>query len=222
MLNISLDASWKTYIQDEFNKEYMKRLSMFLAKEKKLGKVIYPQVSEYFRALDLVPFEQVKVVILGQDPYHGLGQADGLCFSVKPNVKIPSSLNNIYKELKDDLGIAPANNGFLERWAKQGVLLLNSVLTVEYKQAGSHQGKGWEQFTDKIVAVLNSHKKNLVFVLWGSYAQKKGEFVDQNVHLVLKSAHPSPLSAYRGFFGSKPFSKINDYLQRNGVEPIVW
>ncbi|MDP0563387.1 MAG: uracil-DNA glycosylase [Candidatus Endonucleobacter sp. (ex Gigantidas childressi)] len=222
MLDISIDASWDTYIKNEFSKKYMQHLSMFLIKERKLGKVIHPQISEYFRALDLAPFEQVKVVILGQDPYHGPGQAHGLCFSVKPNVTIPPSLRNIYKELKDDLGIPPANHGFLEHWAKQGVLLLNSVLTVEHKQAGSHQKKGWEQFTDKIVTELNNHKEKLVFILWGGYAQKKGEFIDATAHLVLKSAHPSPLSARRGFFGSKPFSQTNDYLRRNGVETIDW
>ncbi len=222
MPDIRLEPSWKAHIQDEFSKEYMHALKSFLVKEKQNGKAIYPRGSEYFRALDLTPFEHVKVVILGQDPYHGPGQAHGLCFSVRPDVRIPPSLVNMYKELQSDLGIAPARHGFLEHWAKQGVLLLNSVLTVEHKQAASHQGKGWERFTDRVIAELNEQRENLVFILWGSYAQKKGQYIDQSRHLVLKSVHPSPLSAHRGFFGSKPFSQTNDYLISHGVKPIDW
>ena len=222
MPDIRLESSWKSHIQDEFSKEYMQVLRSFLVNEKQSGKTVYPKGSEYFRALDLTPFDEVKVVILGQDPYHGPGQAHGLCFSVRPEVRIPPSLVNMYKELRDDLGIAPASHGFLEHWARQGVLLLNSVLTVEHKQAASHQGKGWEQFTDRIIAELNEKRENLVFILWGSYAQRKGQYIDQSRHLVLKSVHPSPLSAHRGFFGSRPFSQTNNYLQRHGLTPIDW
>ncbi len=222
MPEIKLQSSWKAMLQDEFTKEYMQTLRRFLQNEKALGKMIYPKGGEYFRAMDLTPFEQVKVVIIGQDPYHGPGQAHGLSFSVCPEIAIPPSLVNMYKELESDLGIPPANHGFLEHWARQGVLLLNSVLTVEHKQAASHQGRGWESFTDRIVAVLNERRENVVFILWGSYAQKKGRFIDTGKHLVLKSVHPSPLSAYRGFFGSRPFSKANEYLSSNGLQPIVW
>ena len=222
MPDIKLEESWKKVLQPEFTKEYMQVLRQFLQAEKASGKQIYPKGSEYFRAMDLTPFDQVKVVILGQDPYHGPGQAHGLSFSVQPEVRIPPSLVNMYKELKDDLGIAPASHGFLEHWAKQGVLLLNAVLTVEHKQAASHQGRGWEEFTDRIIAELNAHRERIVFILWGSYAQKKGRFIDTNKHLVLKSVHPSPLSAYRGFFGSKPFSKTNGYLATHGLSPIDW
>ena len=222
MPEIKLQPSWKVKLQDEFTKEYMQTLRRFLQNEKALGKMIYPKGGEYFRAMDLTPFEQVKVVIIGQDPYHGPGQAHGLSFSVCPDLAIPPSLVNMYKELESDLGIPPAKHGFLEHWAQQGVLLLNSVLTVEHKQAASHQGRGWEAFTDQIVAVLNEQRKNVVFILWGSYAQKKGRFIDTGKHLVLKSVHPSPLSAYRGFFGSRPFSQANDYLAHHDIQPIDW
>lgn len=222
MPDIKLEDSWKAVLQDEFSKEYMQVLRSFLLSEKQSGKLVYPKGGEYFRAMDLTPFEQVKVVIIGQDPYHGPGQAHGLSFSVRPDVRIPPSLVNMYKELEDDLGIPPAGHGFLEHWAKQGVLMLNAVLTVEHKQANSHQGRGWEEFTDRVIAELNEHRENIVFILWGSYAQKKGYFIDQSRHCVLKSVHPSPLSAYRGFFGSRPFSKTNAYLQQNGIEPIDW
>lgn len=222
MPEIKLQSSWKAMLQDEFTKEYMQTLRRFLQNEKALGKMIYPKGGEYFRAMDLTPFEQVKVVIIGQDPYHGPGQAHGLSFSVCPDVAIPPSLVNMYKELESDLGIPPAKHGFLEHWAQQGVLLLNSVLTVEHKQAASHQGRGWEAFTDRIVAVLNEQRENVVFILWGSYAQKKGRFIDTGKHLVLKSVHPSPLSAYRGFFGSRPFSQANDYLAHHDIQPIDW
>lgn len=222
MRDIRLEASWKAHLQDEFEKEYIDVLRSFLVAEKTAGKVIYPKGDEYFRAMDLTPFDQVKVVILGQDPYHGPGQAHGLSFSVHPDIAIPPSLVNMYKELESDLGIAPARHGFLEHWAKQGVLLLNSVLTVQHKQAASHQGQGWERFTDRVIAELNEKRENIVFILWGSYAQKKGHFIDTSRHCVLKSVHPSPLSAHRGFFGSRPFSKTNDYLASNGIAPIDW
>ncbi len=222
MPEIKLQSSWKVKLQDEFTKEYMQTLRRFLQNEKAQGKMIYPKGGEYFRAMDLTPFEQVKVVIIGQDPYHGPGQAHGLSFSVCPDVAIPPSLVNMYKELESDLGIPPAKHGFLEHWAQQGVLLLNSVLTVEHKQAASHQGRGWEAFTDRIVAVLNEQRENVVFILWGSYAQKKGRFIDTGKHLVLKSVHPSPLSAYRGFFGSRPFSQANNYLVHHDIQPIDW
>ncbi|WP_163372052.1 uracil-DNA glycosylase [Endozoicomonas acroporae] len=222
MPDIKLEPSWKAMLQDEFTKEYMQTLRRFLQHEKAQGKMIYPRGAEYFRALDLTPFARVKVVILGQDPYHGPGQAHGLSFSVRPKIAIPPSLVNMYKELESDLGIPPANHGFLEHWAHQGVLLLNSVLTVEHKQAASHQGRGWETFTDRIVATLNEQREHIVFLLWGSYAQKKGRFIDTGKHLVLTSVHPSPLSAYRGFFGSRPFSRSNDYLVSHGIQPIDW
>ena len=222
MPEVRLEPSWKAVLQDEFAKDYMQVLRAFLKDEKQAGKTIYPRGGEYFRAMDLTPFEEVKVVIIGQDPYHGPGQAHGLSFSVRPDVAIPPSLINMYKELQDDLGIPPAPHGFLEHWAQQGVLLLNAVLTVEHRQAASHQGRGWEEFTDRIIAELNKKRENLVFILWGSYAQKKGRFIDQSRHLVLKSVHPSPLSAYRGFFGSRPFSRTNQYLESHGITPVNW
>ncbi|WP_461538019.1 uracil-DNA glycosylase [Spongorhabdus nitratireducens] len=222
MTEIRLEPSWKQVLADEFNKDHMLHLKQFLLQQKQAGKTVYPKGSEYFRALDLTPFEQVKVVILGQDPYHGPGQAHGLCFSVQPGIQPPPSLVNMYKEMQEDLGIPPVQHGFLQHWAEQGVLLLNSVLTVEHKQAASHQGQGWEQFTDRVIAELNEHRENLVFILWGSYAQRKAAVVDTSRHLVLKAPHPSPLSAYRGFFGSKPFSKTNQYLQQHGITPIDW
>jgi uracil-DNA glycosylase len=203
-------------------KPYMIGLVSFIENERSKGKIIYPKDKEVFEALKLTPFEKVKVVILGQDPYHGEGQAHGLCFSVKKGIKPPPSLINIFKELKDDLKIHPPQHGCLESWAKEGVLLLNSVLTVEAGKAGSHHGKGWEQFTDKIIEILNEKKTNLVFILWGGPAQKKASRVDQNKHLVLKSAHPSPLSVYRGFLGSKPFSKTNNYLKKHDKQEINW
>ena len=219
---IALEDSWKTALASEFSSPYMQQLKAFLQAQKQAGKHIFPKGSEYFRALDLTPLADVKVVILGQDPYHGLGQAHGLCFSVRPGVRIPPSLVNIYKEMESDLGIERARHGFLEHWAKQGVLLLNSVLTVEESQAASHQGKGWEQFTDAVIRRVNEECQNVVFILWGSYAQRKAAFVDTSRNLVLKAPHPSPLSAHNGFFGSKPFSKTNAYLQSHGRPPIDW
>ncbi|MGI0525422.1 uracil-DNA glycosylase [Rhizobium giardinii] len=220
--SVTLEESWKTVLAPEFSSSYMAELKAFLLEEKRNGKQIFPKGAEYFRALDLTPLETVRVVILGQDPYHGEGQAHGLSFSVKPGVRSPPSLVNIYKELQNDLGIAPARHGFLESWARQGVLLLNSVLTVERAMAASHQGKGWERFTDAIIRAINEQPHPVVFILWGSYAQKKAAFVDRSRHLVIRSAHPSPLSAHNGFFGSKPFSKANDFLVANGREPIDW
>lgn len=222
MAEITLEASWKQRLLSEFNQPYMQQLKAFLCHEKQAGKSIYPTGCEYFRALDLTPFNQVKVVILGQDPYHGPGQAHGLSFSVRPGVAIPPSLVNMYKELESDLDITPVAHGFLESWARQGVLLLNSVLTVEHKQAASHQGKGWEIFTDAIIRELNQSREHLVFILWGSYAQKKGAFIDTQRHCVIKSVHPSPLAAYRGFFGSRPFSKANAYLESQNLSSINW
>jgi len=219
---IALEESWKTALASEFSSPYMQQLKLFLQAQKQAGKHIFPKGSEYFRALDLTPLADVKVVILGQDPYHGLGQAHGLCFSVRPGVRIPPSLVNIYKEMESDIGVERARHGFLEHWAKQGVLLLNSVLTVEESQAASHQGKGWEQFTDAVIRRVNDECQHVVFILWGSYAQRKAAFVDTSRHLVLKAPHPSPLSAHNGFFGSKPFSRTNAYLQSHGRAPIDW
>ncbi len=220
--SIKLHESWKTPLTDEFAAPYMAELRAFLVSEKAKGKRIFPKGSEWFRALDLTPLEKVRVVIIGQDPYHGEGQAHGLCFSVQPGVRIPPSLVNIYKEMQSDLGIPPARHGFLEHWAKQGVLLLNAVLTVEMAQAASHQGKGWEKFTDAVIRLVNAREEPCVFLLWGAYAQRKAAFVDTSRHLVLKSAHPSPLSAYNGFFGSRPFSQTNAFLEAHGQAPIDW
>jgi len=221
---IKLETSWLELLQDEFQQSYMLQLRKFLVEEKSKGKVIYPKGSEYFNALNSTPFKQVKVVILGQDPYHGPGQAHGLCFSVQPGIELPPSLQNIYKEIAEDIKESGASfsSGCLSGWAKQGVLLLNSVLTVERGRAGSHQKKGWEQFTDRVVELLSSQRESIVFLLWGSYAQQKGSVIDAGKHLVLKSPHPSPLSAHRGFFGNRHFSKCNDYLMSKGEEPIDW
>lgn len=220
--DIQLEASWLAELEDEFEQEYMQKLKSFLRQEKAAGKQIYPPGNQIFNALNITPLNRVKVVILGQDPYHGPGQAHGLCFSVQPGVDIPPSLINIYKELQSDLDIAPASHGCLTSWAEQGVLLLNAVLTVERSRAASHQGKGWEQFTDKVVHVLNDKCEGLVFLLWGSYAQKKGHFIDRQRHLVLQSPHPSPLSAHRGFLGNRHFSQVNTYLQEHGKVPVNW
>lgn len=222
MDDLLTDKSWNRLLSEELKKPYLRELQSFLVRELKAGKGIYPHKNEIFAALNLTPFDQVKVVILGQDPYHGNGQAHGLCFSVKPGIKIPPSLVNIFKELKDDLGISPPNHGCLEAWAHQGVLLLNNVLTVEDGKAGSHHLKGWEEFTDKIIELLNEKKSNLVFILWGSPAQKKAQKVDPTKHFIIKSPHPSPLSSYRGFFGSKPFSKTNAFFLSKGLPPIDW
>ena len=222
---VQLEDSWKALVGTEFEQPYMRDLSRFLRTEKQRGKRIYPPGPQMFAALDLTPVEQVKVVIIGQDPYHGAGQAHGLCFSVQPGTALPPSLVNIFSEINDDLGgerLLDKHHGCLSGWASQGVLLLNAVLSVEHSRAGSHQGKGWERFTDAVVARLCEVREGLVFMLWGSYAQKKGAIVDPAAHCVLKSPHPSPLSAHRGFFGCKHFSKANAYLQSQGQAPIDW
>jgi uracil-DNA glycosylase len=220
--NIQLIDSWKTRLSSEFEKDYMLQLRQFLIEEKQLGKIIFPHSKLWFNALNTTPFESVKVVILGQDPYPTPGHAHGLCFSVKADVKpLAKSLINIYKELEDDLAIQNTI-GYLQSWAEQGVLLLNSVLTVEAGKANSHQGKGWELFTDAIIKQLNQSETPIIFVLWGAYAQKKGQLIDAAKHSIIKSPHPSPLSAYRGFFASKPFSKINQFLEKNQLQPINW
>ena len=219
---VKLHQSWLTPLQPEFDAPYMVELRAFLLAEREAGKQIYPKGNEWFAALDLTPLDQTRVVILGQDPYHGEGQAHGLCFSVQPGTRTPPSLVNIYKELFADLGLKPATHGNLKSWAEQGVLLLNSVLTVEAGRAASHQGKGWERFTDAIIKLLNDQPRPIVFILWGAYAQRKAAFVDKTRHLVITSAHPSPLSAHNGFLGSKPFSKANAFLIAHGQKPIDW
>ncbi len=222
MSDIKLTNSWLKPLKNEFELSYMKDLKSFLKDEYNQKKVIYPDKKNYFKALDLVDLKNVKVVILGQDPYHGPGQAHGLCFSVQDGIRFPPSLQNIFKELKNDLGITIPKTGNLERWGQQGVLLLNSVLTVEDGKAAAHQKKGWEIFTDKIIEVVNENCDHVVFILWGAYAQKKAAFVNRKKHLVLESVHPSPLSSHRGFFGSKPFSKTNVWLKSKGLKPIQW
>lgn len=217
-----LPPSWRARLQSQFDLPYFKKLQSFLSGERDLGKVVFPARGQIFHALDSVPFNDVKVVVLGQDPYHGPGQAHGLSFSVPDGVKIPPSLRNIYKEIERDLSIAPSGSGCLQAWADQGVLLLNAMLTVEQAKAGSHQRKGWEAFTDEIITQLSEGREGLVFLLWGSYAQKKGRIINRDKHCVLESPHPSPLSAYRGFLGSGHFSKVNRYLVERGVEPIDW
>lgn len=220
--SIQMEPQWKKALLAEFSKPYMLELKAFLKEQIRQKKTIYPKGPEYFAAFNSCPLDNVKVVILGQDPYHGAGQAHGLCFSVRKGVPIPPSLQNIYKELQADLSIAPVRHGYLMSWAEQGVLLLNATLTVEAGKAGSHQGKGWERFTDRAVEVLNEQKQGLVFLLWGSYAQKKGAFIDTARHLVLKAVHPSPLSAHRGFLGCRHFSTANQYLEAQGKSPIHW
>ena len=219
---IKLEPSWKQHLLAEFSKPYMQSLKAFLQQQKQAKKTVFPPGSEIFNAFNFTPFDQVKVVILGQDPYHGPGQAHGLCFSVRPAVAVPPSLVNIYKELHADIGVAIPKHGNLERWAKQGVLLPNSVLTVEAHKAASHQGQGWEAFTDEVISCLNQQREHLVFLLWGSYAQRKGAVIDRSKHLVLTAPHPSPLSAHRGFLGCRHFSKANHYLQQHGITPIDW
>lgn len=223
---VSLHPSWRDPLQGEFDSDYMRELKAFLAAERAGGARIFPAARHWFRALDLTPLDQVRVVILGQDPYHGEGQAHGLCFSVRPGTRPPPSLVNIYKEMESDLGIARARHGFLEHWAAQGVLLLNAVLTVRMGAAASHQGRGWERFTDAVIRLVAAQETPVVFLLWGAYAQKKAAFVDDVAkggrHLVIKSAHPSPLAAHNGFFGSRPFSQANAFLKSHGRTPIDW
>lgn len=217
-----LPASWSHALAGEMASASMHNLLGFLTAERANGKTIFPPADQCFRALVLTPLDQVRVVILGQDPYHGTGQAHGLCFSVAPGVRPPPSLGNIFKELKSDLGIAPARHGCLEHWAQQGVLLLNSVLTVEQARPASHQNKGWEAFTDAVITQVNARATPVVFLLWGNYAQKKARFVDTSRHHVIRSAHPSPLSAHQGFLGSRPFSQANQFLVEHGMAPIDW
>jgi uracil-DNA glycosylase len=221
MIDVKIEESWKKKLNKEFSSPYFLQLIDFI-KEEKTKYQIFPPGSQIFNAFDKCPFDKVKVVIIGQDPYHGLGQAHGLCFSVPAGVKPPPSLVNIFKELHDDIHKEIPKSGNLEHWATQGVLLLNATLTVRANAAGSHQNKGWEEFTDAVIQVLNEEKEHLVFLLWGAYAQKKGSFIDTKKHLVLKAAHPSPFSAYNGFMGCKHFSKTNDYLKSKGLKPIEW
>ncbi|WP_417545849.1 uracil-DNA glycosylase [Marinobacter sp.] len=213
---------WQEHLAGEFSQPYMQALAEFLAAEEGAGKVLFPDSKHCFNALNSTPLDQVRVVILGQDPYHGPGQAHGLCFSVRPDVSPPPSLVNMFKEIQSDLGIAPPDHGCLQPWAERGVLLLNSVLTVVQGKAGAHQGKGWETFTDRVIDVVNREREGVVFLLWGSYARKKGQHIDRNRHLVLEGPHPSPLSAYRGFFGCKHFSRANEWLREQGKEPVDW
>lgn len=219
---IQLEPSWKARVGDYLQRDDMQALAAYLRQRKAAGARIYPPGAEIFAAFEATPFDAVKVVVLGQDPYHGPGQAHGLCFSVRPGVDVPPSLLNIYKELERDTGFARPDHGYLMDWARRGVLLLNSVLTVEAGQAGSHQGRGWEGFTDHVVDTLNREREGLVFLLWGSYAQKKGAVIDTGRHRVLKAPHPSPLSAHRGFLGCGHFSKANEYLARRGLKPVDW
>lgn len=220
-MTVRIDPSWNSRLAAEWDKPYFRQLTDFVRHEYATS-TIYPPASKIFAAFDACPFNDVKVVILGQDPYHGPGQANGLCFSVADGVPIPRSLVNIFKEIHDDVGSPIPSTGNLERWARQGVLLLNATLTVKAHQAGSHQGKGWEELTDRVIDLLNREREGIVFILWGSYAAKKGALIDRSKHLVLSSPHPSPLSAARGFFGNHHFSRANDYLLAHGKKPIEW
>lgn len=220
-MEVQIHESWKSILEEEFQKPYFENLASFLKLEKAKN-IIYPPGSKIFNAFERCTCEKVEVVIIGQDPYHGAGQANGLAFSVNDGITLPPSLRNIFKEIKNDLGKEPRKNGSLESWADQGVLLLNATLTVRAGSPGSHQKKGWEEFTDAVIRKLCESRENLVIILWGAYAQKKGSFIDEKRHLVIKSAHPSPFSADRGFFGSKPFSKTNEYLIKQGKKPIDW
>ena len=221
-MDVRIEQSWKEVLSDEFNKEYFAKLTQFVKEEYSSGTPIYPPARLIFNAFDHCPFDKVKVVILGQDPYHGAGQAHGLCFSVNKGIPFPPSLLNIFKEIESDLGTPIPQDGDLTRWSDQGVLLLNATLTVRAAQAGSHQKRGWEEFTDAAIRELASRRSGIVFILWGSYAQKKGAFIDRSKHLVLTSPHPSPLSAYQGFFGNHHFSTANKYLKKQGKSEIIW
>jgi uracil-DNA glycosylase len=220
-MDVKIEQTWKSKLTGEFEKEYFLKLAEFVKQEYRTN-TIYPPGGLIFNAFNCCPFHKVKAVVIGQDPYHGPEQAHGLCFSVRDGIAFPPSLINIFKEIEMDLGVSRPSSGNLERWAAQGVLLLNATLTVRAHQAGSHQKKGWEQFTDSVINIINSEKENTVFFLWGAYAQKKGESIDRSRHLVLESVHPSPLSASRGFFGNKHFSKCNEYLKLHNIEPIDW
>ncbi|MFI8742858.1 uracil-DNA glycosylase [Stutzerimonas zhaodongensis] len=219
---VKLENSWKAVLQDEFEQPYMKQLGEFLRREKAAGKVIYPPGPMIFQALNSTPLERVRVVILGQDPYHGAGQAHGLCFSVQPGVAPPPSLQNIFKELKRDLNLDIPSHGYLQHWADQGVLMLNTSLTVEQGVAGSHTKMGWQRLTDRIIEVISEKRSDVVFLLWGAHAQSKAKLIDPTRHLLLKSVHPSPLSAHRGFIGNGHFSRVNQFLKQRGLEPIDW
>lgn len=220
-MKVKIDSSWAEVLSEEFEKPYFKKLTDFVRDEYQT-QTVYPAGSNIFRAFDKCPFDKVKVVIVGQDPYHGEGQANGLCFSVGDGVRLPPSLVNIYKELSEDLGVEAPRSGSLDHWAEQGVLLINSVLTVRANQAASHSNRGWERFTDAVIERINSKKNNVVYILWGSYAQKKCKVVDAKNNRIIQSVHPSPLSSYRGFFGSRPFSRANDYLRATGQQIIEW
>ncbi len=220
-MEVRIEKSWKEKLGKEFEKEYFQKLTAFV-REEYMSRRIFPPGERIFNAFDLCPFDRVKVVIIGQDPYHNVGQAHGLCFSVTDGTEFPPSLVNIFKELNRDLGIQLPRSGNLERWASQGVLLLNAILTVRAHEALSHQNKGWETFTDSVISLLNRDRENLVFLLWGSYAQKKGEAIDPGKHLILKTVHPSPLSASRGFIGCSHFSRCNEWLTAKGLEPVAW
>lgn len=220
-MQVKIEESWRQRLQSEFDKEYFEQLTEFVRQEYQQA-TVYPPGPLIFNAFNLCPFDRVKVVLIGQDPYHGPGQAQGLCFSVNEGVTFPPSLVNIFKELESDLGIQRPTSGSLVRWAEQGVFLLNATLTVREHQPGSHQNRGWESFTDAVIRLLATEKEHLVFILWGGYAQRKGAFIDRNRHCVISSPHPSPLSAYHGFFGTKPFSRTNDYLTAHGLSPIQW
>ena len=222
IINLPIEKSWKKILHNEFRKEYFKILNEFILKEIKRGEIIYPPINLIFNAFNKTSFNNIKVVILGQDPYHGFGQSHGLCFSVPEGVKIPPSLRNIYKELSSDINFNIPNHGNLENWAKQGVLLLNATLTVRNSEAGSHQKKGWEIFTNNIINIISEQKQDIVFILWGNYAQGKQKLIDLSKHHIIKSVHPSPLSASRGFFGSKPFSKTNTFLKTKNIKEINW
>lgn len=221
-MDVKIENSWKSVLRDEFDKDYFVRLTEFVREEYRTAEAVFPPGNKIFAAFDATPFDEVKVVILGQDPYHNYGQANGLCFSVGDSVQMPPSLVNIFKEVNSDTGAPIPTSGDLTRWARQGVLLLNATLTVRAHQAASHQGRGWEQFTDAAVAALSARRENLVFLLWGNYAKRKGAVIDRSKHLVLESAHPSPLSAYHGFFGNHHFSRANAYLVEHGKVPVVW
>ena len=220
-MDVKIDSSWKLRLANEFNAPYFEQLTNFV-RDAYTHHQIFPPAKLIFNAFDLCPFDKVKVVIIGQDPYHGLGQAHGLSFSVNENMPLPPSLKNIYQEIRSDLGIQPLSHGNLERWAKQGVLLLNATLTVQANLAGSHQKKGWETFTDSAIKAVTNEKEHVVFLLWGNYAQQKAQYIDTTKHLILTAVHPSPLSAHRGFFGCKHFSQANQYLKEHGLEPINW
>ena len=221
-MDVKIENSWKSVLRDQFDKDYFVRLTEFVREEYRTAEAVFPPGNKIFAAFDATPFDEVKVVILGQDPYHNYGQANGLCFSVGDSVQMPPSLVNIFKEVNSDTGAPIPTSGDLTRWARQGVLLLNATLTVRAHQAASHQGRGWEQFTDAAVAALSARRENLVFLLWGNYAKRKGAVIDRSKHLVLESAHPSPLSAYHGFFGNHHFSRANAYLVEHGKAPVVW